>query len=65
MKPPVEPERPAALSLLVFAIATLLFGSPLRRLWLWEGSPWYLPFAVWLAIIALGAWAVRRSGHDA
>lgn len=51
-------------SLFVFAVAALLFGSPLRQLWLREGAPWYQPFAVWLGVIGLGAWAARRSGHD-
>jgi hypothetical protein len=48
-------------SLLVFAVATLLFGSPLRQLWLREGGAWYLPFGVWLGVVLLGAWAARRS----
>lgn len=51
--------------LFVFAVAALLFGSPMRLLWLREEGPWYQPFAVWLGVIALGAWAARRSGHDA
>ena len=66
MKRPSEPDGPAMPSLLVFAIAVLVFGSPLRRLWLAEGAPGYLPFAVWLGVIALGGWAAHRSGggHD-
>lgn len=53
-------------SLLVFTIAALLFGSPLRRLWLAEGAPAYLPFVVWLGVIVLGGWVAYRSGgHDA
>lgn len=51
-------------SLLVFTIAVLAFGSPLRRLWLAEEAPGYLPFVVWLGIIALGGWAARRAGGD-
>lgn len=49
------------LSLFVFAVAALLFGSPLRLVWLREGAPWYQPFAVWLGVIVLGVWASRRS----
>ncbi|WNG34427.1 hypothetical protein F0U60_12820 [Archangium minus] len=65
MKRASEPGgQPAMLSLFVFAVAALLFGSPLRQLWLREGAPWYQPFAVWLGVILLGAWAARRSGHD-
>ncbi|GMU09627.1 MULTISPECIES: hypothetical protein [Corallococcus] len=48
-------------SLLVFAVAVLLFGSPLRRLWLAEGAPASLPFLVWLGVIALGGWVAHRS----
>lgn len=65
MRRSADPGQAVALTLLVFAIAALLFGSPLRRLWLWEGGSWYRPFAVWLVVIALGAWAVRRGSHDA
>jgi hypothetical protein len=65
MKRASEPGgQPVMLSLFVFAVAALLFGSPLRQLWLREGAPWYQPFSVWLGVIALGAWAARRSGHD-
>ncbi|WP_245682747.1 hypothetical protein [Archangium gephyra] len=53
--------QPVMLSLFVFAVAALLFGSPLRHLWLREGASWYQPFAVWLGVIVLGAWAARRS----
>lgn len=53
--------QPTMLSLFVFAVAALLFGSPLRQWWLREGAPWYQPFAVWLGVIVLGAWAARRS----
>ncbi|WP_224248077.1 hypothetical protein [Hyalangium gracile] len=62
MKPAPDPARPPAMSsLLVFAVATLVFGSPVRQLWLREGGAWYLPFAVWLGVILLGAWVARRS----
>lgn len=61
MKRPTEPDAPVMPSLLVFAVAVLLFGSPLRRLWLAEGAPGYLPFAVWLGVIILGGWAAHRS----
>jgi hypothetical protein len=50
------------LSLFVFAVAALLFGSPLRQVWLREGASWYQPFTVWLVVIVLGIWASRRSG---
>jgi len=62
MKHPSEPDAPDMPSLLVFAIAVLLFGSPLRRPWLAEGAPGDLPFVVWLGVIALGGWVAHRSG---
>jgi hypothetical protein len=65
MKRSSEPGQPVMLSLFVFALAALLFASPVRRLWLADGGPWYLPFAVWLGVIGLGGWAARRGGHDA
>ncbi|MCE9667281.1 hypothetical protein LY474_05580 [Myxococcus stipitatus] len=64
MKRPPGQDAPAMPSLLVFTIAVLAFGSPLRRLWLAEEAPGYLPFVVWLGIIALGGWAARRAGGD-
>ena len=50
----------------VFVLALLLFVSPAMYLWTAPGSPWYLPYLLWLLIIVLGVWAWRqRSRHDA
>ena len=57
--------RSVDLCLLAFGVALLLLATPLRQLWAVEGRPWFTPFLVWLAIIALGAWAGRtRKGHE-
>jgi hypothetical protein len=54
------------LSLLVFGIAALILATPLRLIWSDTGRPWYLPFAVWLAINLLVLWAARTSrSHEA
>jgi len=30
-----------------------LLASPLRHLWAADERPWYLPFVIWLGVIAL------------
>jgi len=47
----------------VFVVALLLFSSPLTRLWSAPGNPWYTPYLLWLAIIAL-AWMVQALRSD-
>ena len=32
---------------------TLLLASPLRHVWAADDRPWYLPFILWLTIIAV------------
>jgi hypothetical protein len=32
--------------------SAFLLASPLRNLWAADNRPWYLPFIVWLAVIA-------------
>lgn len=43
--------------LLLFALFLLL--SPLIEWWAADDSPWYLPYLLWLVLIALG-FAVQR-----
>jgi len=51
--------------LVVFVIAALLFLSPVVLLWTHEDSPWYVPYLLWLGIIAAAAWVWhRRAGHE-
>lgn len=66
MPTPPPGERSLDLSLLVFGIALLVFASPLRLVWADTGRPWYLPFALWLAVNLLVLWAARSSrSHEA
>lgn len=64
MPPLPSGDRSRDLSLLVFGIAALLFGSPIRLMWAQASRIWYLPFTIWLLVILLGAWAVRAAKTD-
>ncbi len=50
------------LGMLALAVALLALASPLRVLWLSDTTQWWLPFAIWGGVIALGAVAARREG---
>ena len=50
--------------MLLFLFGLLLFCSPLALWWAAVATAWYLPYVLWLALIALIAWAARRSPHD-
>lgn len=50
-------DRAVLLGLLTLA----LFVSPDTSWWLGLSPPWYLPYVLWLVIIALAAWQSRRS----
>jgi|GEM_PF-2586614 len=56
---PREPERAADLVLLGFVTGVLVLATPLRGLWASPESPWWLPFAVWLAVIVVAALSAR------
>lgn len=48
---------------LLFLLALFLLASPLRELWAGPRSPWFTPYLLWAAIIALICWLNRRRGH--
>ncbi len=48
--------------MIVLAAGLLLLASPLRMLWQRDAAHWWLPFALWAGVIALGALAARREG---
>lgn len=39
--------------LVTFIIAVFLFASPFFMLWMSPGSPWYVPYLIWLAVIIM------------
>ncbi|HJL52722.1 MAG TPA: hypothetical protein QF695_08795 [Arenicellales bacterium] len=45
---------------LLFGLSLLVLASPITSWWLRAALPWYLPFLMWLVIIALIPWAQRR-----
>ena len=47
----------------IFAVAVLLFVPPVIAFWATSESPWYLPYALWLAIIVLVALVQRAHGR--
>ena len=49
----------------LLVLALLLFASPLTTWWLGAHGPWYLPYLLWLGVIAATAWLYRgRAGRD-
>lgn len=59
MRSPGDSGHQLDAAIAVFVVALLVFASPLRALWSGRGAPWYLPLALWLALIVL-AWLVQR-----
>lgn len=63
--PDRDPDRQFDGVVLLTLLTLLLFASPLVHWWATGHSPWYLPFLLWLAPIAVGAWMqIRRKRHD-
>lgn len=54
-----ERNRTSDLALLVFGVGVLVLVSPARALWA-AGQHWWIPFGLWLALIAPAAWIGRR-----
>lgn len=46
---------------LALAAGVIGLATPLRVLWLRDGNPWWVPFAVWAGVVALAAISARRS----
>lgn len=57
------PERQLDRTLALGLLIVMLLSGPLTVWWTSAGSPWYLPYLVWFAIILLTAWIHRRH-HD-
>jgi len=56
--------RSRAFAWLGFGAAALVLVSPLKLWWARPSMGWMAPFALWLAIILLGAWLSRPRGPD-
>lgn len=65
MDAPRDSSRRLDSTVLLFLLALFLLVSPVVYLWASDRSPWYLPYLLWLAVIALTAWVSRASSdHD-
>lgn len=53
MRPQPEPRRYLDAVVVVFLIAAALFVSPFLLIWTAPSSPWYVPYLLWLGVIAL------------
>jgi hypothetical protein len=53
------------LVLVAFIVTAFVFASPFHVLWMSDESPWYVPYLLWLGVIAvtaiIGIW---RGRHD-
>lgn len=49
----IDPRDASATAL---AVGALLLLSPGRHLWAFASAPWWSPLAVWILLLALGAW---------
>ncbi len=58
-----EPGKPLTSLVLVFLFGLMMYATPFLTWWAVEDSPWYLPYLIWLIIIALVAFAQVRRGH--
>jgi len=65
MQLPPDSERHLDRVILVFIFALFLLISPFKQWWTAEGSAWFLPYVLWLGIIALAFLVQRwRARHD-
>jgi len=60
MRGPSPPERQLDRTLALGLLIVLLLSAPLTVWWTSSGSPWYLPYLGWLAIILFTAWIHHR-----
>lgn len=65
MTGPSDKGRYLNLVLVTFLVAAFVFASPFYLLWMVPGTPWYVPYLLWLAVILItGAlrFSRRRDG---
>jgi Zn-dependent membrane protease YugP len=60
-----DKEKPLNLVLVTFIVAVFLFASPFYLLWMAPGTPWYVPYLIWLGVIVMtGVVQYRRGRHE-
>lgn len=54
------PDKIIERTVLLVLLALVLFASPVMFAWARDDSPWYIPYVLWLVVIAGSAWSGRR-----
>ena len=53
------------LVLVAFVAAVFVFASPFYLLWMAPGTPWYVPYLIWLCVIVItGIVQHTRGRHE-
>jgi len=53
MGPGADNGKSLNLVLVTFIVAVFLFASPFHLLWMAPGTPWYVPYLIWLGVIVM------------
>ncbi len=61
---PPQNERQLDRVVLLFLLALFLLVSPLLMTWAADDNPWYLPYLIWLGLIAAMYRLQRRTRQD-
>jgi hypothetical protein len=64
MAHPPQNERQLDRVILLFLLALFLLVSPLLEWWAADGNPWYVPYLIWLGLIAAMFVLQRRQRQD-
>jgi hypothetical protein len=61
MREPPPPDHQTDYTLALGLLILLLLSIPIMTWWTAPGSPWYIPYLIWAAIICLIAWSNHRN----
>ena len=64
MRGPSDNRKYLNLVLVAFLVAAFVFASPIHVLWTAPGTPWYVPYLIWLAVIVMTGVVQRWRGRD-
>ncbi len=65
MRPGADSEKFLNLVLVAFMVAVFVFASPFNLFWMAQGTAWYVPYLIWLAVIAMtGIVQYWRGRHE-